>query len=381
MTKTAAAIDIGTSKIAVVTGRLEDSGVLAVTGAGLCGYAGFVDDEWLDMASLEDAVLTARKSAEKLSGRRIRDVYVSVPGEFIQMTFNHAEVKVAARDRVITHGDVERLIAETENFDHPAGYVPLHRTPVAFLADGQTRTRAPLGERAEYLEGFVSHVMANETFIQEVCGILSSLGLGILGFVAGPVAVGHMVRTAADSRRTAVVIDAGHYSMDIIVAEGDGIVHHENLPYGGNAITRDLSVAFGWSPQEAEEIKRGLILGVNRHGVLAEKADEVALAAQEIAENRVWDMGRRIAASLDKLGISWDNQTGLYLTGGGLGSMRGARDILSSCMGRIVKPYAHQSPLLPGAGCTGAVATLNYALAMNRTTRIRDIIGRIRDLF
>lgn len=381
MTKAAAAIDIGTSKIAVVTGRLEDSGLLTVTGAGLSGYAGFVDDEWLDIASLEDAVLTARKSAEKLSGRRIRDVYVSVPGEFIQMTFGHAEVPVASRDRVISHGDVDRLIAQTDTFDHPTGYVPLHRTPIAFLADGQTRSRAPLGEQAAYLEGYVSHVLASQTFIQEVCGILSSLGLGILGFVAGPVAVGHLVRTAGDGRRTAVVIDAGHYSMDIIVAEGDGIVHHESLPYGGSAITRDLSVAFGWPPPQAEEVKRGLTLGVDRHGVLAEKVDEVALAAQEIAENRVWDMGRRIADSLDKLGINWDNQTGLYLTGGGLGSMRGARDILSSCMGRIVKPYAHQSPLLPAAGCTGAVATLNYALAMNRSTTIRDIIGRIRDLF
>ncbi len=381
MMKSAAAIDIGTSKIAVVAGRLEERGLLTVTGAGLQGYAGFVDDEWLDMGSLEEAVLGARKAAEKQAGRRIRDVYVSVPGEFIHLSLNHAEVRVAARDHVISHGDIDRLIAESGNFDHPAGYVPLHRTPIAYLADGQTRSKTPLGDQAMHLEGFVSHVMANETFIQETCRILSSLGLGILGFVAGPVATGHLVRTDSESRRTAVVIDAGHHSMDIIVAEGDGLVHHENLPYGGGAITRDLAVALGLTPEQAEEVKRSLVLGVNRQSVLAERRDELALAAQEIAESRVWDMGKRIGSSLDKLGLSWDNQTGLYLTGGGLGMMRGAKDILSSCLGRIVKPYAHQSPLLLGSGYTGGVATLNYALAMNRTTTIRDIIGRIRDLF
>jgi cell division protein FtsA len=381
MSRMAAAIDIGTSKIAIVVGRLDERGALVVAGAGLEVYAGFKDDEWLDMASLEEAVLTARKTAEKQSGRRIKDVYVSVPGEFIQAAFNHAEVKVRNRDRIITREDVSRLIEETGNYEHPAGYLALHRTPVAYIADGMTRYKPPIGEQAQWLSGYVSHVLAMESFIEEIGSILSSLGLGILGFIAGPMATGYLARTDSEGKHTAVVVDAGHYSMDVMVAEGDGLVFHENMPFGGSSITRDIAVVMNMPLHEAEKLKKQLVLGVDRSNVLGEKQLVDNVTAQEIAESRVWDMGRRVAQSLEKLGLAWDGQTGVYLTGGGLGMMRGAKDILGSCLGKIVKPYSHQSPMLGGPAFTGAAATLFYALSMNRGTSLRELIGRIKDLF
>lgn len=380
----AAAIDFGTSKIAIVAGRLDERGALSIAGAGQQFYAGFREDEWLDVEGLEEAILSSKKSAEKQMGRRIRDVYVAVPGEYIRVAFNRAEVEIKSRNGLIERDDIEELIEETGDFDPPDGYVPLHRTPVAYIVENQTRYRPPLGERAKYLSAYVSHVHAKDCFVEASANILNNLGIGVLGMVAGPVGTGHMIRTDGEGRRTAVVIDAGHFSTDVIVAEGDGLVFHENLSFGGSTITTDISLALGVEPEEAEKLKRQLILGIHRGEALTDRhgvADNALADAGEVAEYRVWEMSWQIADVLSSIGISYDGQTSLFLTGSGLGMLRGAKDILSSALGKIVKPYSRQSPLLGGPAFTTAAGALNYALSILQGSAVRDIVGWFRELF
>lgn len=383
MSRWAAAIDFGTSKIAVVAGRLDDRGSLMVMGAGQQFYAGYRDDEWLDVDGLEEAILSARKAAEKMAGRRIRDMFVAVPGDYIQVAFNRAEVEIKNRNGIVTREDVEELIERTGDFDHPHGYVPLHRTPVAYIIENQTRYKPPIGEKAKYLSGYVSHVLAAESFVEDVGATLSNLGIGVLGFVAGPVGTGYLIRMDNDAKRTAIVIDAGHFTTDVLVAEGDGLVFHESLPVGGGTITRDISLLLNLPLDEAEQIKRKLVLGMHRgDGIPARRGGHGNIAdAQEITEARVWDMADQVAALMRDCGISYDTQTGIYLTGGGLGLMRGTKDILSATLGRIVKPYTHSSPLLGGPAYTAAAGTLFYALNVLQKTPVSSLIAWIKDLF
>jgi cell division protein FtsA len=384
MSRMAAAIDFGTSKIAVVTGKLDERGTLMVTGAGQQYYAGFREDEWLDVEGLEEAILSARKAAEKQSGHRIKDMFVAVPGDYIKVAFNRAEVEIKGKNGLITRDDIEKLIEETGDFDAPDGYIPLHRTPVAYIIENQTRYKPPIGERAKYLCGYVSHVLALESFVEDVGNTLNSLGIGILGMVAGPVGTGYLVRTDGETRRTAIVIDAGHYSTDVIVAEGDGLVFHENIPVGGGTITKDIALLLNITLDEAERLKKQLALGIHQGEVIADRrgaSQDSIIDAQGIAETRVWDLSARIAAMLENIGINFDGQTGIYLTGGGLGLLRGAKDILSSSVGKIVKTYSHQSPMLGGPAYTTAAGTLYYALNVLQSSSVKDIIGWIKDLF
>lgn len=384
MSRLAAAIDFGTSKIAVVAGRLNERGTLHVSGAGQQYYAGFREDEWLDVEGLEEAILSARKAAEKQAGRRIRDVFVAVPGEYIKVAFNRAEVEIKSRNGLISRDNIEELIEATGNFEHPEGYVPLHRTPVAYIVENQTRYKPPIGEKAKFLSGYVSHVLAAESFVEDVGATLGSLGIGVLGMVAAPLGAGYLVRSDNDSCRTAIIIDAGHFTTDIIVAEGDGLVFHQSLPFGGSTITKDISLLLNIPPEEAEKIKRQLVLGIYRGEVIADRrnySQDFIVEAQEIAESRVWDMSERIADVLANIGISYDGQTGVFLTGGGLGLLRGAKDILSSSIGKIVKAYSNQSPLLGGSAYITAAGVLYYALGVLQDSAVRNVIGWFRDLF
>jgi cell division protein FtsA len=384
MSRWAAAIDFGTSKIAVVAGRLDERGALRVLGAGQQVYAGFREHEWLDVGSLEDAILSARRAAEKQAGRRLKDMFVAVPGEYLHVAFNRAEVEIRGRGGVIGRDDIEELIEASGYYDHPGGYIPLHRIPVAYVIENQTRYRPPLGEKARYLTGYVSHVTASEAFVEDVGATLSALGIGVLGMVAGPLGTGYLVRNDGDGRRTAVVIDAGNYTTDVIIAEGDGLVFHQNLPVGGGTITRDISLNLRLHPEEAETLKRKLVLGIHHGETVSEwrlASHDSIVDAQEIAEHRVWDIADRIADALDSIGIAYDGQTGVFLTGGGLGLMRGAKDIVSAKVGQVVKYYAHQSPFLGSPGYTAAAGTLYYALHVMQGSAVRDAIGWIRDLF
>ena len=387
MSQLAAAIDFGTSKIAVVAGRLDERGALVVAGSGQVAYAGFRDDEWLDIDGLENAILTAKRMAEKLAGRRIRDVYVAVPGDFVRVVFNQSEVAVRRRDGIITREDIEDLLESAGHFTQPLGYLPLHRTPIAYQLENQTLTRPPVGERARsgVVGAYVSHVLAQENFIEDVSHTLANLGLGVLGFVAGPVGTGYLIRTQEETRRTAIVVDVGHYSMDILVAEGDGLVFHDNLPVGGGTITKDIAVVKHMGLDEAERMKRQLTLGLMRGEIINDRRasvlDELA-DAQEIAEARVWEMSRKVVGILKTLGMTYDGSTGVYLTGGGFSQLKGAKDILGAAIGKIVKVYSHPSPFLNSPTYTAAAGSLLYALTVlsDRLT-LQGLITKIKDMF
>jgi hypothetical protein len=131
-------------------------------------------------------------------------------------------------------------------------------------------------------------------------------------------------------------------------------------------------------------LKRQLVLGIHRGEVVNERrnaAVDSIVTAQEIAESRVWDISDRIVGALESIGISYDGQTGVFLTGGGLGYLRGAKDIISAELGQTVKYYAHQSPFLGGPTYTAVAGTLYYALNVLQGAAASGIAGWIKNLF
>ncbi|MDD4796927.1 MAG: hypothetical protein PHO66_04090, partial [Eubacteriales bacterium] len=173
MARAVAAIDFGTSKIAIVAGRVDISGACFVTGTGTALYAGFRECEWLDWQGLKEAVMLARKEALSNGNTRIKDLYVSVPGEFLRTTFCRTQVEVAGKIRA---DDIAALVDDQETFYLPKGFVSLHRTPIYYMVDGAVRSKAPLGEPCRVLEAWVSHVMADTAFVYSVDELLESLG-------------------------------------------------------------------------------------------------------------------------------------------------------------------------------------------------------------
>ena len=63
----AAILDIGSSKIVCLCGSTAVRGGTVVHGAGVCAYAGYESGEFLDIKSLDEAIVSAIRDAEEMS--------------------------------------------------------------------------------------------------------------------------------------------------------------------------------------------------------------------------------------------------------------------------------------------------------------------------
>ncbi|MDD3242836.1 MAG: cell division FtsA domain-containing protein [Eubacteriales bacterium] len=374
MAQAVAAVDFGTSNISIVAGRTEMSGSLLVTGTGVVPYAGFRECEWLDWPGVKEALMLARKDAQMKGNPRVKDLYVSVPGEFIRTTFCRTEVTVRGK---ITAEHIAALVEDQEAYYQPQGYVSLHRTPIYYLVDGATRVKSPLGETCTVLEAWVSHVIADQAFIYSVDELLESVGLGVLGYVAGPVALGYHVRTHSGSPKTAVVIDAGHYSTDVMVAEGSGIVFHTNIPVGGVDLTNDIIRITDMNFEDAESLKRQSLSPGSGGRVLPQSVLEEVRYAME---TRVVSLMNRILRALDDAGFVWEDTTQVYLTGGGLSSPRDLKDIITAMLSRNVKTFTPTANVLMPQSAGTALAVLDYAVSLSRARYGSGLQGLFRKL-
>lgn len=359
MAQTVAAVDFGTSKIAVVAGRVDLSGNCYVTGVGVAPYAGFRESEWLDWPSVHEALLQARREAQA-KGSAAKDFFVSVPGEFLLTRLVHTEVDVAG---TVRPEHVAALVQDSEAFYLPQGFVALHRTPIYYLLDGNNYTHAPVGAKGRVLEAWVSHVMADRAFIHTIDELMETLGLGIMGYIAGPVAVAHHVRLRGDNPRTAVVVDAGHYSSDVMVAEGDGIVFHANIPNGGVDLTNDIARIANVDFEQAEAMKRQSI--TQQSGVMADRG-AMHSDLEAALQWRVESIAGKMNKALDDAGFRWDSVGSVYLTGQGLDSPRYATETLTAAFGKYIRHYVPAANVLVPQGAAAALAVLDYATYLEK---------------
>ena len=81
MKSTIAAIDFGTSKIVTLIAETSGAQRCDIIGAGIAMYEGFLDGEWNNPQSLNEAIGKSIAEAEQQAKRKIREINVGVPGD------------------------------------------------------------------------------------------------------------------------------------------------------------------------------------------------------------------------------------------------------------------------------------------------------------
>ena len=126
-------------------------------------------------------------------------------------------------------------------------------------------------------------------------------------FVAAPLAASLVTLTKQQKMAGVVLANIGSETVSIVVFENNLPISLEIFPIGSNDITNDIALGLRVPLEEAEDIKRGAIVGGN---FSRKKLDE-------IVEARLSDIFELIEAHLKKLGRSGLLPAGIVLTGGG----------------------------------------------------------------
>ncbi|MFQ9447978.1 MAG: cell division FtsA domain-containing protein [Christensenellales bacterium] len=179
-----------------------------------------------------------------------------MPGEFVRVYVIESSVALQGADPKVTSADVEKLQRQaTEMLDRPTGVI-IHRSPAWFKVDGGQKTLEPVDQKGSTLEGMIGFVLADQFFINDVTERLKELGIEVRGFFSTSVGEAMQMIPFEERDHTAILVDVGYLSTEVMAVEGDALIWQKVLPVGGAHITLDLTYGLEKPFDMCEKIKR-----------------------------------------------------------------------------------------------------------------------------
>ena len=377
MAKTEVAVlDFGSSKVSVLIAERGINNTFNINGKGECDYSGFMDGEFLDTNDLKTAISMAINNAITHSGKRIRKLYVGVPAEF-----SYSEVKVANQaygtKKRINDNDIYNLFDLVDDYEETINtHTVINRSPIYFVLDDGRKVVDPNGAVTTKLSSQISFILANKTFIETVDEILAEIGIATAQYTSSVLAESLYLLEPEVRDRFAVIIDCGYITTSVALVRGDGILSLNAFSVGGGHITGDLSQCLNLKFAEAEKLKRKIVLSLDASdddfyetivgGVVSPVSSKMV---NEIVESRLDDMAIVINKILHSINTSYPDYIPIYLTGGGLSYLKGAKDYLSKVLGKNIEIVSPPVPQLNSPHYSSVLGLLDIALTDEASVR------------
>ncbi|MBN1259168.1 MAG: cell division protein FtsA [Anaerolineae bacterium] len=255
MERSVVGIDVGSQKIQVLVGEIDDAGVTRIVGVGRVLSRGVRKGVIVNVQEATHAISEAVERAEQSSGYHIERAYVGISGSHIISRNSQGVVGVARRDRGIMPDDVDRALEAAGAIALPQNQELLHIIPRVFTVDGQTGVRDPLGMHGFRLEVEAHVVMGASTAIQNLTKCVTNAGVEVSELVLNSLAAGGTLISDTEKDMGVVLVDIGEGTTDIAIFIEGTIWHTRCLAMGGEYITNDIAIGLRLPPESAERVK------------------------------------------------------------------------------------------------------------------------------
>ena len=387
-----AAIEFGTSKIVTVIAQSGGMDRLDIIGSGTVPYDGYSDGDWNTPGQMIQRVGDSIAAAELEANSKIREIYVGVPGEYIHVRSCETEVELPEGmvDEAAINA-VQDAAADRLHIGEEGGLV-MHRTPSWFMVDEGKKTMTP-GGRGSRLKAMTTFIIADPQFIDDVSEMIGRQNVTILGFLSCSLGESLLVLSLEERDRAAVLIDVGYLNTEISVVEGDAIIYHAMLPRGGGHITADLAMKLRIPMRAAEQIKRGYVFNpdefdTNSFSEVFDQNGRRMTFPRETVSKIVEESFSELAGMID-MTLRNDvkpllgKRSQIFLTGGGIALMRGAREALAAKINMPVKVSAAKSSKLnsPVFSASLGLADLVFDSIERQDGQDERLGSRLKSLF
>jgi cell division protein FtsA len=249
-----AALDVGTTKICCLIGRLTASNTLRITGVGHQSSNGLKGGTLVDLEAAEERIRATVDAAERMAGERIRHVIVNVSaGQPRSQLISH-EIGIAGHE--IGDGEIRRLLDPSGYADAiPSDSEILHAIPVTYSVDGARGVRDPRGMFGQRLGVNLHIITAASGAMRNLNNCVARCHLEIAGKVLSPYAAAIGTLAQEEKNLGVTLIDMGGGTTSVAVYFDSQLVHTEVLPVGGNHVTRDIARGLSTPIPQAERIK------------------------------------------------------------------------------------------------------------------------------
>ncbi|MBN2117886.1 MAG: cell division protein FtsA [Anaerolineales bacterium] len=318
-------IDVGTTKVCTLVGRVEDDKSIRILGVGIEPSEGIRKGMIVDLAAATQAITRSVEKAESTSGLEITSALVSMAGAHVASV--NSRGAVAVNGNIIDQYDVGHALEQARAVAIPYDREIIHVIQRGFTVDGQDGIRNPKGMHGYRLEVEAHIITASAASSDNLRQCVGAAGVDIQQFVLNPLASAEVVLTDQERQMGVAVCDIGGGTTDLALYVNGDVWHTMVLAVGGNHITQDIAHGLRLSFPQAEEIKKqqgyALRSGVGSEEYFTIKPfgedQPVQINRQELAhiiEARVAEMFSLVLQEIKRSGYDGLLPAGMVLTGG-----------------------------------------------------------------
>lgn len=364
--------DIGSSKLRAMVASEGVNNTFIVKSQTSVDYAGYYEGRFLDEEGLVDVLQGILNELDFQIGKYSDKVFIGVPAEFSSVQTTTAVLNFGDRKK-IRKADLDSLFYSASERAKEENAEILTVCPIIYRLDEGRVVSDPIGEVASSLSGELSIIYAGRNFISLFNNIVGNLGFASVEYISEPLCEGLFCINKEAREDLNMVINVGDLTTSVAFVKGEGLVKLYSFSYGGGHITNDLSEAFELSLNEADRLKRQIVLSIKGksndfYELMSDSGKIVKIPlveANEVVGYRLDTIGSAITQCMQLFSKQYISYLPVYLTGCGVSLIKGGRDYLAKCLGRNI---SYGVPPIPGKEKpqnASILSLVRYALKSN----------------
>jgi len=313
------ALDIGTSKICAMVGKLDKEDNIEIIGMGTVPTRGLKKGLIVNIDIVTNDIKKAVREAEKTSELEIKSVFMGIGGEHIKTVNSKGSVPVRREDKEITIEDTRNAIETAKAIALPEGREIIQVLPQDFIVDGQAEIKDPIGMNGVKLEIMTHIVIGMITHTQNFIKSVNQAGFKIEDIVFNLLASSESVLSQSEKELGVVLIEMGAGTTNFVIFEKDSLKCSQVLAIGGNHITNDIAIGLHISTQEAEKIKKKYGAGLDMETNTNNQENPNYFSPyqlSEIVQPRIAETIRIVKEEIERADFVNLIASGVVLTGG-----------------------------------------------------------------
>jgi cell division ATPase FtsA len=346
----AAVINFGSTTITAAIGQQGVNNSFIVNKRVCVHYSGIVGRDFVNVAELPAILSTLVRDIRGTNQYGLKRIYVGVPHQFSSVSTTIVETDFP-KPHVVKERDIQELMDKFKHSD--AETTPVDKTVVYFRADEGRPVINALKESVRKLTAEVSIIAADNYFINVVRSCLTGSGFKKVEFISSIRAEALYLMPEDVRDKTCIMISCGLASTSIVVASGDGIAYLKNIEQGIAHVISDVSTVMEIDGTTAnllvDEAIISVKMGEKDNYEITTNADKKrkfsAQLVNDIVKSRLEVIADHIARVL-KINDTFLRDKPIYMCGGNLDAVGGARDFFSRIIGRHIIhcacPYTKQ---------------------------------------
>ncbi len=347
--KILAALDIGSTKVSCMIAECDlRTQALHVLGIGQHASKGLKNNVIIHMEAVENAILNAVHTAEKMANVTIKEVFVNISGDHLDSEIINVRLKIPQRP--ITDEDIEHMVSQVTHVDESKDFEIIHAIPLGYTVDGRKGIQDPRGMIGQSIICSLHVITADKGPVHTLVNCIHRCHLGVKALVASSIASSYATLGEDETELGVTLIDVGGGSTDIAMFTEGQVMHINSLAVGGRHVSNDIAQGLSISPVQAERIKtlygsampiRGdehVTLAVSQMGAEM-NAQAVPLKKQvltSIIQPRLEEIFEMIRDRLTQSNMHIIASKRIVLTGGS-SQLPGIKELASQILGKKVR--------------------------------------------